>query len=255
MDKTTSIFQALNESRMNESKVKAPKIRKKSESKVKKCECGHMFEGNEKFCPDCGLPVEGPDASLVCECGQALIGDEKFCPGCGKSLFANEEDEDDIIEDDDEIVIEDDEDDVTDDDDEIVIDDEDIEDDEIVDDEDDTPEDDEDADDVSEGKARKLTLAPYNEDVVKYMGRLLKRYSAPAPVQRAYESKMYERCATWLKTARGVSIDPTEGFTANEAKKIRAHLKVVKAPRSICEAFDRGQYSLVATYLKGKKAK
>lgn len=253
MDKTTSIFQALAESRQaNESKTPKARIKKANESKACKCECGHVFGDTEKFCPECGIPVnsvpdevfEGEDP--VCTCGQALVGDEKFCPNCGAPVGqANEEDEDpeDEIpdgEDDIEVVI---------DDDEVVEDPEDeISDDEIVED----PEDEDDVEDKSESKKR-LVLAPYNEDVVRYMGKVLESQKAPRPVMKAFEAKMYERCSTWLKTARGINIDPTEGFTANESKKIRNHLKAIKAPRSVCEAFDKGQYSIVANYLKGKK--
>ncbi len=58
-----------------------------------KCpKCGKLTGGNEKFCVDCGQPL-----NVICpECGESwrFMFEYKFCPGCGhhmKNLVAHAE--------------------------------------------------------------------------------------------------------------------------------------------------------------------
>lgn len=256
MSNSSNIWKALHESRQE----RPPKKSHKCESKC--ASCGAPVEDGEELCPDCiDLPKEeGLGDALVCECGYELTGSEKFCPECGAPVPgpANEEDDedlptDDVPEDEDIFVDLDGEEDDDGSTPAYEEDDEDLpEDDVVVTDGDEDPEDD-DLEDVSEGRTRGLRLAPYNKDMVNYMGRVLESQKAPLPVKKAFESRMYDRCATWLRTARGINIDVTEGFTANEARRIRAHLSKIGAPAAIKKAFENGQYARVAAFL-GRKS-
>ena len=47
--------------------------------------CGRIIE-NEKFCPDCGTPVQKDEDVKYCDnCGR-IIENEKFCPDCGTAI-------------------------------------------------------------------------------------------------------------------------------------------------------------------------
>ncbi|MEI7725262.1 MAG: zinc ribbon domain-containing protein [Bacteroidota bacterium] len=61
-----------------------------------KCpKCGKLTGGNEKFCVDCGQPL-----NITCpECGETwrFMFEYKFCPGCGhhmKNVVTHEENPD-----------------------------------------------------------------------------------------------------------------------------------------------------------------
>ena len=115
---------------------------------------------------------------------------------------------------------------------------------------DDVNEDDDEDDEPVEPKVEK-----YNRDTVVVLESLLQKAKAPAPIMKAYKSGFYERCTSWLKKSKGVSINLTEGFSKKESIAISKYLKAVGAPKKIHEAFDRGQYSMVAAYVKSKKRK
>lgn len=52
-----------------------------------KCECGHMWQKNVKFCTECGLSYEDLANKNKCSCGYILDYNDKYCPNCGKGLF------------------------------------------------------------------------------------------------------------------------------------------------------------------------
>jgi len=213
MSKTASIFQALNESRDTDVKKK-----KKNEN------VDPVVDQEEK--------VGGK-----CECGEEYGDTAKFCPNCGSKidLLKDVSEEEDDPEEEEVFVIEDEE---EEDPEEI-----DLSTEGEVDPEEELDEEDDDIIEISE----------YNEDTLKALGSILKSAKAPVPIMKAYESKMYERCTFWLESKKGISIDLSEGFTKNESVRIKKYLESIKAPKLICEAFERGQHSLVAAYLKTRK--
>lgn len=213
-NKTSSIFQALNESR----EEMLPKKKK--------------VESTE--------PIVAPEEDNVCTCGEEIPGGAKFCPNCGTKVGAlgnvsEAEDEEFEPEEDEE--------------EEIVLDgaDEDLE------DEEGEEEEDEEDDEEEEEDEDVIEISKYNTDTVKALESILKSAKAPSPIMKAYEAKMYERCTFWLESRKGITIDLSEGFTKNEALKVRKYLTSIKAPRAIREAFEKGQHSLVAAYLKTRK--
>lgn len=48
------------------------------------CSCGGVISANNRFCPQCGKPVEIGGA--ICDCGNELKPDMLFCPQCGKNV-------------------------------------------------------------------------------------------------------------------------------------------------------------------------
>lgn len=98
-----------------------------------------------------------------------------------------------------------------------------------------------------------LVVDKYNEDTIRFMESLLKKAKAPAPVMKAFERKLYERCSSWLEKTKGVKLDLREGFSKKESARIKKHLESRKAPKFVMEAFSHGQYSIVSAYLKARK--
>lgn len=95
----------------------------------------------------------------------------------------------------------------------------------------------------------------YNEDTVKLLGSMLERAHAPAAILKAYEMKLYERCAKWLENKKGMKVDLREGFSKKESRRIRKRLNEMKAPAYVRKAFEGGQYSIVSSFFRMKKGR
>lgn len=48
------------------------------------CTCGCQLTQQDRFCPQCGKPME--TGSVYCSCGQQLESGMQFCPNCGNSV-------------------------------------------------------------------------------------------------------------------------------------------------------------------------
>lgn len=48
------------------------------------CSCGCMLTIKDKFCPNCGKPVD--NGLIVCVCGNQVNGNAQFCPNCGTNI-------------------------------------------------------------------------------------------------------------------------------------------------------------------------
>lgn len=58
------------------------------------CSCGEVVSIKNKFCPQCGKPVD--TGKIVCSCGNQLEKDMKFCTECGKEIGATQEKTEDM---------------------------------------------------------------------------------------------------------------------------------------------------------------
>lgn len=59
--------------------------------KKRVCSCGCSLSPQQKFCTNCGKPVESD--VLLCTCGEQIQKEMKFCPSCGRkvsTLFESE---------------------------------------------------------------------------------------------------------------------------------------------------------------------
>lgn len=225
MSTESSIFKALNESKKAGSRTKRSRNEAFEDPQIEKLPMDNALEEEEEpvlesLCPDCNVElVDG-----VCpECGyvEETVNEEdeeldpleeENCPDCGAEM-GDEENCPDCG-----AVVEEDEDDPL-------------------------------LTDVSE---RSLKVGRYNMDTVRMMGEMLTRAKAPNAIRKAYNMKMYERCAKWLKTVKGMDVDLREGFSKSEQRIIRKKLNEMKAPKYVRQAFEGGQYSIVSSYFKAK---
>ncbi len=52
-----------------------------------KCECGRVWQTNEKFCTECGMNYKDFANKNNCSCGHVMDYNNKFCSSCGKGVF------------------------------------------------------------------------------------------------------------------------------------------------------------------------
>jgi len=238
--KANGLFRALNES--------STRKRKPVREKKVRCSCGTFNASESKFCFSCGESLVKLKNECTA-CGSSLHENSNYCEFCGVALNPVLEQEDPDIEDEEGEDLEDLED-LEDVEIEITVEDED----DYFDGEEEDPDDEEeeDPDDEEEEVVETLNILPYNEDTVKLMGKMLESAKAPKPIMLAYEKKLFNRCAAWLEKKKNIKIDLTEGFTKKETAQIKRYLESLKAPKYILEAFDRGQNSLVSSFIKNK---
>lgn len=234
MSVESSIFRALNESKRPSAKTPKRRNEQFDDSKVSNLPVDNAVQEEEQepilegqcpycevdlvdgVCPDCGYTEETINEEECPDCGLEL--EDGTCPDCGYS----EEDEEPANEEGEEL-------------------------------EDQSEEEDDPLQNgVNEGRIR---VGRYNMDTVRMMGEMLTRASAPNAIRKAYNMKMYERCAKWLKTAKGMDVDLREGFSKSEQKVIRKRLNEMRAPKYVKEAFEGGQYSIVSSYFRAKAKK
>ena len=61
------------------------KIEQKAQNSGKViCSCGCAVSPKNRFCPQCGKPIE--QRENVCVCGKKIKGDVVFCPNCGRNV-------------------------------------------------------------------------------------------------------------------------------------------------------------------------
>ena len=78
-------FEKMQELEQEIAELEAEKQRWELQSRgASTCSCGQPLSAKERFCPNCGKPVD--NRMITCVCGNQIKKELKFCPNCGKSV-------------------------------------------------------------------------------------------------------------------------------------------------------------------------